>query len=322
MNTRQLQYIITLAEEKSFSEAANKLLISQPSLSQYVQKLEKELGIELFERTVPLKLTYAGETYLESAKKIISIEDELQERIIDIADGKRGKIYLGVGFLNSATLIPNIVNVYRQSFPDVELILEEDMEPNLKIKADAGELDLIFATSRFEDSRYERVELFQEDFLLAVPKCMSTSDKETSYKEMSHNETNENEELINTARQIPTISVDRVKDVPFILLKSNTFIRQIVENSFTKVGIKPKCAATCTSAIGAYGMAKAGVGATLIPYSTFQNDYSSNVEYYRLEDSNFKRSMSIYYNKEKYISRIVREFISISEEYFKTYGIN
>lgn len=58
MNSRQLQYVITVAETKSFSEAAAKLMISQPSLSQLISKLEAEIGVQLFERTVPLSLTY------------------------------------------------------------------------------------------------------------------------------------------------------------------------------------------------------------------------------------------------------------------------
>ena len=59
MNTRQMQYVIAVAETRSFSEAAAKLMISQPSLSQYISKLEEEIGAQIFERTVPLKITYA-----------------------------------------------------------------------------------------------------------------------------------------------------------------------------------------------------------------------------------------------------------------------
>ena len=72
MNTRQLQYILMIASTGSFSEAAKRLYVSQPSLSQYVHKLETELGVNLFERTNPLRLTYAGEVYVEAAKGILA----------------------------------------------------------------------------------------------------------------------------------------------------------------------------------------------------------------------------------------------------------
>ena len=69
MNSRQLKYIIMLSERQSFSEADDVLMISQPSLSQFVQKLEDELGVALFERTNSLKITAAGDLYVNMAKK-------------------------------------------------------------------------------------------------------------------------------------------------------------------------------------------------------------------------------------------------------------
>ena len=77
MNDRQLKCVLTLAEEKSFSEAAKKLGISQPSLSQYIQKIEDECGIQLFERSLPLQLTYAGIIYIEHAKNIINFKKQM-----------------------------------------------------------------------------------------------------------------------------------------------------------------------------------------------------------------------------------------------------
>ncbi|MGL5314367.1 MAG: LysR family transcriptional regulator, partial [Peptostreptococcaceae bacterium] len=73
MNSKKLNYIITISELQSISKAAAQLFISQPSLSNIVSNLEKELGIKLFNRTTnPISLTYAGERYIETAKKILS----------------------------------------------------------------------------------------------------------------------------------------------------------------------------------------------------------------------------------------------------------
>lgn len=304
MNTRQLQYVLTLAEEKSFSEAANKLLISQPSLSQYIQKLEKEIGTELFERTVPLKLTYAGETYVEAAKKIVLLEDEMMEKITDISGGTRGKLYIGVSFLNSTTFIPQIVKLYQDCYPDVEIIICEDTEPNLKLRADAGELDLIFSTSKFDNLQYVEEEMCKEEFLLAVPKKMCSGSRESK------------------PDNLEAIKIQTVKDLPFIMLMANTYIYEIVEKIYQKAGVKPRCAVACTSVTAAYGMVKAGVGLTLIPYSMYKNDYCSNVNYFQIEDNEYKRMVGLYYHKNRYISNIMTEFIKATKKYFKeTYGV-
>lgn len=299
MNTRQLQYIIALSEELSFSEAANKLLISQPSLSQYVQKLEKELGTELFERTIPIKLTYAGETYVKLARKILALEEEMTEKMTEIQGGKRGKINIGAGFLSSISILPRIVNLYQAIYSDVEIILHEDIEPNLKNRADAGELDLVFSTSQFDDDTYHCVELFQEEFLLAVPGKMSMGN---SGHEME---------------EIKTIRIEDIKDLPFVMLNNNTYIREIVESLYRKNGMAPKRTVVCTSARAAYEMTKVGVGVTVIPYSFFKMDFCEKVDYYRLENLDYKRTVSIYHEKNKYIPTYMHDFIQVAEKYIK-----
>lgn len=299
MNTRQLQYVITLAEEKSFSETAKRLLISQPSLSQYIQKLEKELGTELFERTLPLKLTNAGEAYVRTAKKIVSMEEEMIKQLEDIQNGVRGRLVIGTGFLNSVILLPNIISLFQRRFPKVEIFIYEDMEPNLKLKADAGELDLIFSTSEIKDSAYQGIQLFQEEYLLATPIDMSFGRSGHPYGEFN------------------TIDISRAKDLPFIMLSSNTYISETVESIYHARGIEPRRIVTCTSATAAYHMTKAGVGATLIPFSTYKTDYSPNVNYYRIADCNWRRTVRIYYNNNRYMSKVMKEFITESERYFE-----
>lgn len=299
MNTRQLQYVIILSEEKSFSEAANRLLISQPSLSQYIQKLEKELGMELFERTTPLKLTTAGEAYVRTAKKIVSMEEEMMKQLEDIQNGVNGKIVIGAGFLNSAILLPNIVGLFQKRFPKVEITIYEDVESNLKIKADAGELDLFFSTTEIKDSAYTSIELFQEEYLLATPVGMSFGRSGHPFGEFH------------------TIDISRAKNLPFIMLSSNTYINETVESVYHARGIEPRQIATCTSATAAYNMTKAGVGATLIPFSTYKTDYSPYVNYYRIADCRQRRTVHIYYNKNRYMSKVVKEFITESEMYFE-----
>ena len=169
MNTRQLQYVITVAEERSFSAAAEKLMISQPSLSQYIQKLEDELGSPLFERSVPIKLTYAGELYLNMARNVLAQEAELQERIAGMGKGVTGILKVGTGYLNSVTLLPRLIAEFRTHYPNVQVEVFEDTESELKSIADEGKLDLIIATSHFSVAAYEMVELYKEPFLLAVP---------------------------------------------------------------------------------------------------------------------------------------------------------
>ena len=83
MNIRQAQYLITVYEEGSISNAAKRLYISQPALSQTIQIVEKEIGARIFNRnTTPISLTYAGEKYLATAPKLIALETNIHREIM------------------------------------------------------------------------------------------------------------------------------------------------------------------------------------------------------------------------------------------------
>lgn len=299
MNTRQLQYVLVLANEKNFSEAANRLMISQPSLSQYIQKLERELGVELFERTNPLKLTYAGNVYIHTAKKILSEEKEMNEQILDISKGTIGKIVIGTGFFNSIIVLPSLISIYRTQFPDVEIVIREDIEPNLKAKADSGDLDIVISTKLIDDSDYETIYLMKEEFLLAVPIGMSlgsSGQKSDNFK---------------------TIELEKVRDIPFVMLESKTVMREAINSICKEKKIQLKQVALCTSATAAYSMVKAGVGATIIPLSTYRIDYSPNVCYYRLVDISVQRELILYYKKDRYLSKFMMSFIEETKKFFE-----
>ncbi len=86
MEFRQLLYVVELAREKNFSRAAKKLHVAQPSLSQQLSKLERELGVTLFHRsTSSVELTYAGATFVEKAQKVLDLLDQMRQEMDDIS---------------------------------------------------------------------------------------------------------------------------------------------------------------------------------------------------------------------------------------------
>src|SRR5699024_2838314 len=97
MNERELLYIKTIADTKSISKAAEELFIAQPSLSQALQRIEKELGTHLFIREPRgMKLTYAGEKYYLMAKEILDIYSDFKSEITHINELKSGRLVIGV----------------------------------------------------------------------------------------------------------------------------------------------------------------------------------------------------------------------------------
>lgn len=96
MDFRDLQYVIAVADCGSITEAAKKLYISQPSLSYIISKIEQDIGVQLFYRkNYPLTLTYAGEKYVDTARTILRLNDNLRRELVDIGLGKKDGSFLG-----------------------------------------------------------------------------------------------------------------------------------------------------------------------------------------------------------------------------------
>lgn len=307
MNSRQLQYVITLAETKSFSEAAEKLMVSQPSLSQLISKLEDEMGVQLFERTVPLTITYAGEVYVNTAKKILREEAEMQDVMAYLRGDNAGKLKIATGYLNAVAVLPELIVEYQRTHPNVQIEIYEDTEPNLKPLVDSGQVDLVLATSQFDSAGYEKVQIGEEEYLFVIPKSFGTfGDGGT-----------ESDDHFSKDRMIRPLNLSMLENIPIIRLQHNTFIRSLVDSLYEIHHIKPMSTIECTTAIGAYGMAKAGLGATMVSYSMYKYDYSYKLNYYSVSEVELRRVVSIVYDKGKYLSNLAQEFIDVGKLYYK-----
>ena len=110
MNWNQLQYVLTIVQEKNITKAAQKLYLSQPSLSMSLKNLEEELGVEIFERKKGvLELTYAGELFCHWAEDSLRSKQILSDQLSDISSNARHKIRLGISPHRSLILLPDVL---------------------------------------------------------------------------------------------------------------------------------------------------------------------------------------------------------------------
>ncbi|TDL36713.1 LysR family transcriptional regulator [Arthrobacter nitrophenolicus] len=124
MELRQLRYFLVVAEELHFGRAAERLHITQPPLTVAVKGLERELGVQLFDRTTRrVTLTAAGEAFRDRARAAVAELDAAAGDVADVAAGKSGKVK--VGFVSSAsyTTVPEALRAFRRHRPRVDLVL-------------------------------------------------------------------------------------------------------------------------------------------------------------------------------------------------------
>jgi LysR family transcriptional regulator, hydrogen peroxide-inducible genes activator len=150
MEIHQLRYFVAVADEKSFSRAAEKVRVAQPSLSQQIQKLEAELGHPLFDRLArKVILTEAGTGFLPYAQRILNELSSAQRYVSDRSQNPGGKVCLGILPTIAPFILENLLQHCADRLPGVELNIIEDVTDNLVRTVDTGEIDLaIISTCR------------------------------------------------------------------------------------------------------------------------------------------------------------------------------
>ena len=166
----QLRYVVAVAHARNFSRAAEQCHVSQPSLSQQIQKLEEELGERLFDRMKrEVKLTPHGESFLRRAVRVLEEVDTAKREAKDATDLLRGTVTLGVLPTIAPYLLPEAMTEYLEKYPRVEIVVQEDTTAHLLKLLVACEIDFALASQPIRDARLEVRELFSEELLLALP---------------------------------------------------------------------------------------------------------------------------------------------------------
>ncbi len=178
MTITQLQYVLAVAEHKNFTLAAEKCFVTQPTLSMQIQKIEEELGIQIFDRTKkPIQLTEIGQKIVNQSKNIVNEANRIQ----DIVDQQKGFIggefRLGIIPTVMPTLLPMFLNNFIKKYPKVNLIIEELNTDEIIVKLKNGHLDAAIAATPLEEEKIKEVVLFYEPFVAYIPESHSVFDK-------------------------------------------------------------------------------------------------------------------------------------------------
>lgn len=295
MDFNQLEYVIAIAEEKSFSKAAKKLYISQPSLSEYIMRLEKQLGVKLFDRsTSPLTLTFAGEKYIETAKNILNSKKHLMNELCDISDSKKGRITIGIPVPTERYILPLVLPEFCKKFPNVEIVIEGHSARQLEELLMTGKIDIAIMHLPIQDSRilYEPISI-ERVFLIAPPGHHTRS-------------------LIELEKG-QKFDFSCLKNEKFILIKPGHRMRFIADELFKRAQFEPNILIEVRNIDTAYNLANAGMGFTLVPEDIIRffniNNY---MNYFLIDDINF--ILAVAYRKGDYITKACHEFIKITKE--------
>ena len=294
MTDKQLEYILTIAQEKNITRAANKLLISQSSLSQLLAHVEDELGMELFSRnSLPFAPTYAGELFLKSAREVLEIKRNLLSKYSELKDETSGRIHIGMSQDRSWLFTPLIIPNYINQFPNVEIIFTEASQKELTELLIQGKLDLIFTIDPPILSELSYQTLFSEQMLLILPF---------------------NAPICKEPDADPVQILHSLEQIPFILTRPGNNLRDLADRILSDLKLSPRVLLESQSMDVCFRMSACGVGASIVPDTIYSFRESRGNVYALPLDPKYNRDIAIAYRKNMYISFILNEFIRIAAE--------
>ncbi len=167
MEIRQLRYLLTIAEEQNFTRAAEKLYVSQPALTQQIQKLEEEVGDILLDRAQrQIRLTPAGSILCETAQRILQELVDAKVALDELAGLQRGEIRVGVVQTVNAYLIPEVVSAFKQTYPGIQIQVEELPAEAIEAGLLKGDLQIGLSFIPTDLPNLATQTLFEEELIL------------------------------------------------------------------------------------------------------------------------------------------------------------
>jgi DNA-binding transcriptional LysR family regulator len=169
---RYLLYFATVADEQSFTRAAEKLRIAQPAISQQIRTLEEELEVKLLLRTKrSVRLTAAGQVFLREAKEILKRVEQSRTHARRAAQGATGTLSIGCFGWTASLFLPELIHAYRTRYPAVRITLDEQL-PREQLEAlEAGRIDVGFTRSlpKAKASRFLQERVYRDRVVAALP---------------------------------------------------------------------------------------------------------------------------------------------------------
>lgn len=297
MELRQLQYAIQIAIERNFSRAAEKLHIAQPSLSQQLSKLEKEIGVLLFQRsTNSVELTHAGSLFVEKSQKILDMVEQLKKEMEDISQMKKGRLVIGSMPITGSTILPFVVPVFQAAYPDIEISLVEETSANLETLTMNGQTDISLLSLPLREDSLVYETLLEEEIVLAVPpRHPLTQSKEP-------------------------ISISQLEKEAFIALKKGQGFRKLTLDLCQNAGIVPNIVFESSNMETVQSLVAVGMGIAFVPYLISKRSPNELSPIHLALEGRPVRTLVIAYRKGRYLSKAAEAFVSTMKEVMQIIG--
>ncbi|MEO3944883.1 LysR family transcriptional regulator [Gorillibacterium sp. CAU 1737] len=312
MTEQQILYFLTLVDERSFSKAAKKLYVTQPSFSQFIMKLEGQVGAKLIDRSSsPVKLTAAGEAYHQAALQTKAIFDNLKNRISDLEDLKYGTLRIGTTPFRGSTLLSKSVVQFHQEFPSVEISIFEGTVEEVLSGVQSGEIDLGIASGAFDDPLYHVEVLSREKLYLAVPEENPVTERLQDFRITADDILHDSLRLL----KAPDCSMDEFRTESFLLFEQGENISRLSAKLLAEANIQPSISLRTRNLHTVMSFILAGMGISFIPDSFIKyGNIKQHPFYYSINSRFVENDICLIKRKNRYLTKAAMMYSQILKE--------
>ncbi|WP_338674215.1 LysR substrate-binding domain-containing protein [Streptomyces sp. SCSIO 30461] len=242
MQFQQLMYFVAVAETRHFTRAAERTHVAQPSLSQQIRALEKELGAELFSRARGnIALTDAGEALLPLARRILADADTARHEVQELVQLRRGRVRLGATPSVCTGLLPDVLRSFHDRHPGVELLIDEGGSHDLVRQLARGALDLALVVMPLPapGPSLTTVRLLEEDLVVVSSP--------------------------HTAPLRRPLRISDLQGVPMVMYRHGYDLRELTVAACRAAGFEPSFTVEGGEMDAVLGFVRAGLGVAVVP---------------------------------------------------------
>jgi len=302
------EIIYTIHKEQSFSRAAQKLFIAQPSLSLLVKKLEAQLGVPLFDRSCkPIRLTEAGKEYIRAVESIRETEADFRNYLQSVSALEAGALGIGSNQLLSSLVLPKYITAFNQKYPKIRLTMMDANSTTLQNELALGQLDMVIDNHTLPEDLFDQTQLATEYLLLAVPAHFPENEVLAPYR-MTY------QDILAGKHEAATgnVPLQKLQNVPFILMNRDNDTRKATEKIFQTASFSPNVLFELDRLTTLYSYVELGAAASIVSDTLVRNVHTADpdhIYFYPLNSKYARRGIYASYKKNKYHSPAMQVFV-------------
>ena len=311
---RNHECFLTIFEEGSFSKAAEQLFVSQPALSLIVRKTEEEIGAMIFNRSYkPIRLTPAGEYYVEYIRKLAEAEQELTTRLNELREREDGTLFIGGSNFFCSYQLPEVFEKFKEKYPKYKMSLTEGNPQYLCQQLQNSALELIVGIETLDPKMYRRQFWKQEYLVLGVSaKHPVNNNPYIKDNRLSFEDIRSGRYL---DEKCPTTRLAYFSKLDFYGMNRGNDSYQRAVQMCRKEGFRPNDVMSLDQMMSVYSALKSGNGAAFLRADIMRyTEPTDKLWFYKLNDPLAIRDVYVYYKKTIPLTKPAKQLVKFLKE--------